>query len=69
MLRSGGTNCSLKTEVASFSTTGQCFGLEGPSRSIPDSSLDPLRDDRSLNRLSFLSEELGEAGVSRENVC
>lgn len=65
MLRSGGTNRSLKTEVASCSTTGQCFGLEGPSRS----SLDPLRDDRSLNRLSFLSEELGEAGVSRENVC
>lgn len=69
MLRSGGTNCSLKTGVASRSTTGPCLGLEGPSRSDPHSSLDPLRDDRSRNLLSFLSELLGEAGLSGENVC
>lgn len=43
--------------------------MVGPSLSIPDSSLDPLRDDRSLNRLGFLSEPLGEAGVSTKNVC
>lgn len=67
MLRSGGTNCSLKMGGASCSTTGPCFGLKGASRSNPDSSLDPLRDDRSLNRLGFLSEPLGEAGESEEN--
>ena len=69
MLISGGTNRSLKMEVASCSTTGTCLGLDGPSRSIPDSSLDPLRDDRSLKRLDFLSEPLGEAVGSRESVC
>lgn len=67
MLRPGGTNCSLKMEGASCSTTEPCFGLKGASRSNPDSSLDPLRDDRSLNRLGFLSEPLGEAGESEEN--
>ena len=63
MLRSGGTNRSLKMEGASWSTTGPRLGLAGTSRSIPDSSLDPLRDDRSLKRLDFLSEPLGEAKV------
>lgn len=43
--------------------------MDGPCLSIPDSSLDPLRDERSLNRFGFLSEPLGEAGVSTENVC
>lgn len=57
-------NLSLKVEVASCSTTGWDFGLEGPSSSIPDSPLDPLRDDRSLNRFEVLSEEPGEAGLS-----
>lgn len=65
MLRSGGTNRSLKMEVASCSTTGIGLGLDGPSRSMPDSSLDPLRDERSLNRRDFLSEPLGEAGGLR----
>lgn len=64
MLRSGWMNLSLKIEVASCSTTGGDFGLEGHSSSVPDSTLDPLRDDRSLNRLGVLSEEPGEAGVS-----
>ena len=68
MLSSGGINRSLKMEVASCSTTGLCLGLHGPSRSTPDSSLDPLREDRSLNRLDFLSEPLGEAGVSRDRM-
>lgn len=66
MLSSGGTKRSLKMEAASCSTTGPGLGLDGPSLSIPDSSFDPLRDDRSLNRLDFLSELSmpGEAGVS-----
>lgn len=68
MLRSGGTNRSLKIEGASCSTTGPCLGLDGPSRSIPDSSLDPLRDDRSLNLLDFFSEPLGEAWLSKKKV-
>lgn len=66
MLRSGWMNRSLKVEVASCCTTGGDFGLEGPSSSIPDSPLDPLRDDRSLNRFGVLLEELGEAGVSKK---
>lgn len=68
MLSSGGTNCSLKMEAASCSTTGLRLGLEGPSRSIPDSSLDPLRDERSLNRLDFLSEPAGEPEYTRHTV-
>lgn len=64
MLSSGGTKRSLKMEAASCSTTGPGLGLDGLSLSIPDSSFDPLRDDRSLNRLDFLSEPSmpGEAG-------
>lgn len=68
MLSSGGTNRSLKTEGFSCSTTGKCLGLDGPSRSIPDSSFDPLRDERSLNLLDFLSEPLGEAGELKDVV-
>lgn len=60
MLRSGGTNCSLKMDGASWSTMVTFLGLDSPSRSWQDSSLDALRDDRSLNRLDFLSEALGE---------
>lgn len=62
MLSSGGTNLSLKMGAASWSTTGPCLGLDGLS------SLDTLRDDRSLNRLDFLSEPLGEARVLRKFV-
>lgn len=61
MLSSGGTNWSLKTEVTPCSTTEPNLGLDGPSRSIPDSSFDPPRDERSRKRLAFFSEPLGEA--------
>lgn len=69
MLSFGGTNRSLKLEVVSCSATGALLGVEGPSCSAAYSSLEPPRDERSLNRLDLPTELLGEAEVSRQSVC